>query len=377
MATFLRLAAASALLCLAACGAPRPPVQHPEDAVAALVARHHVTGLAVAVVRGGQVVSTRAYGLRDRESGAPLATDTTMYAASLTKGTFAWLVTELAAEGKVDLDRAFVELVPDLPTVERWTDLAADPRWQRLTLRILLAHTSGFASYRGIEPDGKLHFHREPGARFGYSNDGINLAQVVLERAYGIDVRAEMQRRIFDRYAMTRTSLVWRDDLAPNVATGYDRQGKRIEHERRKSVRAAGSMDTTLDDWSRFFAAVLRTPSAGRALMLAPQIAIDSPRQFPTLLEERTDRWQGIGLAYGLGWGLFRTPRGPAFFKEGHDDGTSNYAIGLVDSGDGVVMLSNDNRAEEIFATIAEVYLGPTNLPAEWEGYAPPEAAGR
>lgn len=55
--------------------------------------------------------------------------------------------------------------------------------------------------------------------------------------------------------------------------------------------------------------------------MLSPQIRISSKHQFPTLASERTEANQAIRLSYGLGWGLYFTPYGEAFFKEGHSNG--------------------------------------------------------
>ena len=53
--------------------------------------------------------------------------------------------------------------------------------------------------------------------------------------------------------------------------------------------------------------------------MLSPQIPIHSKHQFPSLENVATNENDAIRLSYGLGWGLFWTPDGKAFFKEGHD----------------------------------------------------------
>jgi CubicO group peptidase (beta-lactamase class C family) len=340
--------------------------------VQSLMAAETVTGLGVALIRNGRVTFQKSYGLRDRERGLPLEADTVMYGASLTKAAFAWMVMQLVDEGLVALDRPIGDYLPrPLPEHGPYADLAGDERWRRLTMRMLLSHTSGFANFRALD-GGKLRFHRDPGARYGYSGEGFRLAQFVLERGLGLDVGAEMERRIFRRFGMTRTAMTWRRDFAANLAQGYGEDGKLIPHDQRDNVSAAGSMDTTLADMGRFIAAVARGEGlsvSAHAEMVKLQIAIDSPRQFPTLLEERTDRWQSIRLGYGLGWGVFETPFGPAFFKEGHDDGTANYALCV--GRDCILMLSNSVRAERIFATLVEALFGKVGLPAEWEGFAP------
>ncbi|HEU4535762.1 MAG TPA: serine hydrolase domain-containing protein, partial [Polyangiaceae bacterium] len=268
--------------------------------VAALMGANRVEGLALALVREGRVAYLKAYGTRDRERGLPLTTDTIMYGASLTKATFAYLVMQLVDEGRVELDRPLAAYLPEpLPAYEKYADLAGDERWRRLTARMLLSHTSGFANFRGLEPDKKLRFHRDPGARYGYSAEGINLLQFALERGLGLDVKEEMRRRVFDRFGMARSGLVWRDELAANVAQGYRLDGAVEGHARRENARAAGSLDTTAADWSKFLAGVARgegLSAAARAEMLRRQVPIDSVTQFPTLRPEATDAYAPIGL---------------------------------------------------------------------------------
>ena len=47
---------------------------------------------------------------------------------------------------------------------------------------------------------------------------------------------------------------MWRDDFAANLADGWDANGKVEPHDSRSAVRAAGSLDTTIDDMARFAA---------------------------------------------------------------------------------------------------------------------------
>src|SRR3569623_85459 len=121
---------------------------------------------------------------------------------------------------------------------------------------MLMNHTSGFAILRWMEDDIGLRCHREPGTRFGYSGEGIRLAQFVLETGLGIDVGQEKQRRVFDRFRMNDTSKTWRNDFAGRLSYGYTESGERVPFSKRARPDAIGSMDTTLTDWSRFLAAV-------------------------------------------------------------------------------------------------------------------------
>jgi CubicO group peptidase (beta-lactamase class C family) len=347
--------------------------------VEALVRANSVVGLGVALIRDGRVVYLRGFGIRNVAQRLPLTPDTVMYGASLTKATFAYMVMQLVDEKKIDLDRPIGEyLSKPLPDYPQYADLAGDDRWRKLTFRILLDHTTGFANFRWAEPDSKLHFHRDPGVRFDYSGEGLNLAQFVVETGLGLDAGKEMQRRVFDRFGMTRTSLTWREDLSANEAVAYLTNGEGRGHNRRGKVGAAGSMDTTLRDWSRFLAGVVNGEglSAGAmAEMVRLQIPIDSVAQFPTLSSGTTDANKSIHLGYGLGWGVFESPYGHAFFKEGHDDGTGNYALCIQPRRACVLLMSNSDRAEGIFKALVEELMGDVGLPWRWENYIPYDQA--
>lgn len=327
-------------------------------------------GFAVVTIGEGES-QPQVTGNRDEEQGLPLRPDTVMYAASLTKFTFAYLVMQLVDEGVVDLDTPIDRyLKKPLPEYKKYAELAEDERWRRLTFRILLSHTTGFANFRFLEPDEKLRFHWEPGSRYGYSGEGINLAQFVLEAGLGLDVGAEMQRRIFDRFGMTRTSMTWREDFADNLAQGYTRDGTLVPHHKRGSVRAAGSMDTTIEDYGRFVAAFMRgeglSPEA-RAEILKPQLPITSRTQFPTLGDELAPpETAGLKLAAGLGVVVYDGPKGRVFFKGGHDDGTDNMLVCDDAAKRCFLGLGNTNLAQAVYMRRVRDVLGLTDMPWWW-----------
>jgi CubicO group peptidase (beta-lactamase class C family) len=187
-----------------------------------MMAKANVQGLAMAVVDDGKVVFVRSWGRRNVEKNLPLQADTIMYAASLTKFAFAYMVMQLVDEGALDLDRSIGDcLSKPLPEYSFYAALKDDERWRKLTPRILLTHTSGLANFAFLEPDKKMRFHFDPGSRYAYSGEGFILLQFVLETSLGLKVGDEMQRRVFDRFGMTRDQH--------DVADGLRRQsGRRI-----------------------------------------------------------------------------------------------------------------------------------------------------
>ncbi len=376
-------AALIAVCALAIAAAPRTvPSNAAIDAEARrLMAREDVKGMAVAVIDNGEIVHVAAYGKRNVEKNLPLQTDTIMYGASVTKAAFAYMVMQLVDEHRVDLDRSIADYLPrPLPAYEDYADLAGDERWRKLTPRIILNHTTGFANMRTLEEDQKLRFHRAPGERYGYSNEGFWVLQTVLEQGLGLDVGAEMQKRVFDRFGMTRTSMKWRDDFAGNLADGYMMDGKFEPHDHRDNVAAAGSMDTTIEDQARLWAGVLRgdgLSKASRSELVRPQYAIDTATQFPTLDPGTDARGPAIKLAAGLGVVTFSDPKaGLVWFKGGHNDWTGNMVICQEARRRCVVFLGNSVRAEVIYPELASFIWGKTAMPWWWGGWSSSQAHG-
>lgn len=332
-------------------------------------------GLAIAVIDNGRVRSVQAFGARN-EKGAPLTTDTVMYGASLTKSVFGYLVVQLAQEGKLRLDDPIASLLA-LPLPEygnlgaygNWGDLANDPRWKRITPRMVLNHATGFANFSFLEPDEKLRIHFEPGSRYAYSGEGMMLLQFGLEKGLGLAVGNELEQRFFGPLGMTRTSLVWKSEFADNLADGWDDKGNVEPHDERSRVRAAGSMDTTIADLARMVAAMARgygLKPKWRAEFSRGTLPITTSQQFPTLVAEAAPADRPSAAA-ALGVIAFAGPQGKGWFKGGHNDTTANTMVCLERRRRCVLILSNDVRAEAAFPMLVRSILGETGVPYRWE----------
>jgi CubicO group peptidase (beta-lactamase class C family) len=369
---------------IAAPAEPIPKGPAIDAEVSKIMARTHAKGMAVAVVDHGKVGYVHAYGVRNAK-GDPLTADTVMYGASITKTVFAYTVMQLVDRGvikldtplKEDLDKPLPSYGPDPVFPDKYgpyKDLAGDLRWEKITPRMCLTHSTGFMNFWFIEPDQKLRIHFEPGSRFAYSGEGFILLQFVIEhgrkaQGLGIDVGA-LTKATFDRLGMTRTSLVWRRDFAGNLADGWNDRGEPQEHDQRSKVRAAGSMDTTISDLPKFAAALVRgdgLSAASRAEMTKPQLHLTTAHQFPPFLPSLPVSEQRGDLSAGLGVVVFDGPQGHGFFKGGHDGQTADTMVCIESSQRCVVILSNDVRSEAGFAGLVRFILGDTGVPYDWE----------
>jgi CubicO group peptidase (beta-lactamase class C family) len=349
-----------------------------------IMTKTRAKGIAVAVIDHGKVDYVQAYGVRNA-SGDPLDTNTVMYGASLTKTLFAYTVMQLVDAGKFsldtpikyDLDSPLPSYGPDPVFPDKYgpyKDLADDPRWEKITPRMCLTHSTGFSNFWFIEPDQKLHIHFEPGTRFSYSGEGFILLQFVVEhgrkaKGLGLDV-GDLTKTNFDRLGMLRTSMVWYNGQDANVDDGWNDQGQPQPHDKRSKVRVAGSMNTTIADLSKFTAALVRGDGlspASRAEITRPVLHIPTAGLFPLFLGDLPTAEQRKDLYSGLGVTLFDGSQGHGFYKGGHDGQTANTMVCIEASQRCVLILSNDVRSEAGFAELVKFILGDTGVPYDWE----------
>ena len=324
-------------------------------------------GAQIAVINDGRVVWKHAFGYRRLDPLSPMETTTNIWAASIIKGMFAAYVLE---HGGISLDVPWARQLPKPldafePYKDKATDLVKDPRWTRVTPRMLLAHSAGLANFSFLEPDKKMHLHFEPGAKYRYSGDGINLVQFLIEQKKGKPLTELMQDAVFGPLGMKATGMIYRKEFAENVADRFGADGKFLAQTKRFPARAAGSMSTTVEDLARYVESLF----TGRSLpgLMKPAIQIQTLHQFPVKADEPEGE---EARRVGLGWGLLtKTKFGPAFFKEGHGDGAQNYMICFTRSKSCMILLTNSDNGERAYRPLLEKLLGNTVTPWEWEGY--------
>jgi CubicO group peptidase (beta-lactamase class C family) len=239
-------------------------------------------------------------------------------------------------------------------------------------VRTCLSHTTGFPNQR----DSKVQFFFKPGTRYAYSGEGIALLQFVVEHVTNKGLEELAVKKVFKPLGMNRTSFIWQERFEDNFAVGHDITGFPIDTSfgRWAHANGGGSLLTTIADYAKFVGAMMQKKGFDETtwqVMLSPSIRIKSKHQFPTLSNEITNKYDSIELSYGLGWGLFTTPYGKAFFKEGHGPGWQNYNVNFIDQKTSIIIMTNSDNGEKIFKDLLEKVIGDTFTPWEWEGYIP------
>lgn len=344
--------------------------------LAAIVDSARVTGLSVVVMKNHIIVYRNYFGVKNAATGEKFTDNTVSYAASLTKPLTAYLFLKLADKGLFDLDKPiYTYLSNPIASYEKWKDLDKEPDFKKITARMLLSHSSGLPVLRYFYGDSTtLTLINKPGKAMYYSNEGMNLLGFVMEQHTGRDLQSLAKEYIYDPLGMKHTAMVWQKEYEGDYAVGHDKTGKVIGAEKRTSPRGAGSMVTTVSDYSLFVEDVLSKKGLSVKSyndMFTPQIKVTSKRGFGPLRDSLTDHseFSNIQLAWGLGWGLFRTSYGKAFFHGGHSEGWQNYCVNYPDKGISVVLLSNSDNFELAAGKILETTIGDKYSPLKWLGY--------
>jgi len=302
--------------------------RHRIDAAAQrLIDEHRSPGLAIGVMRDGEIVYAKGFGLADVESGTQVTPETVFLIGSITKHFTAAAIVLLSEQGKLKIDDPISKYLPEFP------------RGNEVTIRQLLTHTSGLCQIMG--PGGSLTpeqaskarstdemvaliaglpdlYVHEPGSAFLYSNAGYWLLGAIVEKVSGETLGAFFKQNLFDRAGMKSTDLEGDAAGVPQLASGYLlADGETFNRAGRGKVivaGGAGGIRSTIGDMLRWQEALLSgkiVSPDGVTMMTTPERPETSDAQSP-----EPDGARGYGFGLGVG-----TQNGHAYV--GHTGGSS------------------------------------------------------
>jgi len=311
----------------------------------------HVPGLAVAVVKDGEVILCEGCGVRHIGNSDPITPETLFPIASCTKAFTALSLGLLVDAGKLDWDTPIKHY---LPTFQMWDPFATE----RLTPRDLLSHRSGlpghdmlwYASYfnrreifdrlRYLEPTSDL---RGP---FQYQNLMYTVAGILAEEITGKSWEDFVQNQIFDQLGMchsnfsTVTTRQSSDFASPHLYR--DGQLNVIPFLEQQGIGPAGNICSCASDLTKWLQVQLNHGKIGEQVLVsqatleqmhAPQIFVDD--------EVGRNRYGYEFTSYGLGWRM-RSHKGHFLVEhDGMTDGFYALVSFMPRYNVGIVALSN------------------------------------
>lgn len=284
---------------LAATPAPKADVaRHAQALLEQIYPDAGAPGVVVLVARGDQVLFRGARGAASIELGVPLSPDQVFRLGSITKQFAAAGVLKLAEDGRLSLDDPLAKFVPGYPGGDK------------VTVRMLLNHTSGIRSYTDMPGvmDGPIQktvstaqlidtFKNEKpdfaaGEGWKYNNSGYVLVGAVIEAASGMPWHAWLKKSFFDPLGMKHTG--YGDGavaVIPGHVIGYTLVEEKWAVAKYLSMtqpHAAGALVSSVDDLLRW----------NRALHEGRVLKADSYRQMITPVGKAVDQHYGFGISH-------------------------------------------------------------------------------
>lgn len=219
-------------------------------------------GMTVLVIGARDTLLNKTYGKADLELDVPTPDRAVYEIASVTKQFTGAAILLLQEQGKLSLDDELTKYLPNYPT-----------QGHRVTLRHLLAHTSGIKGFRTTDPEfmaimaqslprdtllaiyGRKPFDFAPGSKESYSNTGYVLLGHVIEKASGMSYESYVKQHLLDKAGMLDSRYCSNTEIVPRRARGYDvvkgalKPSPYLDH---RWGFAAGSLCSTAGDVARW-----------------------------------------------------------------------------------------------------------------------------
>ncbi|GAA3960375.1 serine hydrolase domain-containing protein [Mucilaginibacter dorajii] len=304
------------------------------DSIPAWMQQHHVPVIAASILEDGKIKQTKSFG--NLENGAVASLNTLFNVASLTKPITALTVLKLVDAGKWSLDE---------PLDKYWIDpdVKDDPRYKKLTTRIVLSHQTGFPNWRS----GKLVFMFEPGTKYSYSGEGFEYLRHALEHKFNRTLQQLAYSVLFKPLDMKDTHYGWSKQMdSTRFADPHDKNGALIKMTKNTAIISADWLVTTIGDYSKFAQSVLNQKALSQKLfaqMVTPQVQMEGkPKE-----------------NMGLGWEVMTPLENGEYLimHTGSDDGVKTLIILLPQSKRGIILFTNGNNGFDIIIkTIREAF---------------------
>jgi D-alanyl-D-alanine carboxypeptidase len=320
---------------------------------------HGVPSASIAVVEGGKLVYTHAYGSAHLDPAEPATPEMRYSIGSISKQFTAAAILLLQEQGKLTLDDAVGKYVPGLT------------RGNEVTIRQILSHTSGYQDYwpedylmtpmmkpetaqQILDTWAKKPLDFEPGTKWQYSNTNFVIAGLIVEKASGEKLMDFLEEHIFHPLGMRS---VWNSDeakLTSTDATAYVRAAlgplRPAPKEGRGWMFAAGELAMTPHDLALW----------DESLIARTVLKPESYREMFTEVKLK----DGKGTHYGLGV-FVRDFNGHRMIEHGGEvTGFVSENIVMPDDGAAVVVLTNHmaSGASEIGQLITSAILGQSDV---------------
>jgi CubicO group peptidase (beta-lactamase class C family) len=349
-------------------------VERMDAFVAQQVERHHLPGLALALVEDDRVIFMKGYGKADQSSHL-VTPQTPFILASVSKPLTATAVMQLVEAGRIELDAPVQRYLPEF-------QLADPVASGQITVRHLLLHTSGIPSTAcdtRIESSTLSGFVAElktvelaapVGTQHIYCSGNYNVLGRIIEVVSGQSFGEYMQENIFTPLDMQHSFTSEPEAECAGLAKGYQwffGLPISIHHRYNPSQLPSGYMISSAEDMSHFLVAQLNEGWYAERNILSAESLAAMRTQGAT---------RGAGGEYGFGWVISSFGDVPAVWHDGVNVNFHSLILMQPDAGWGVVVLMNSFGIVSYESAYKELEQGLARLMAGQEPGEPGQTLG-
>ncbi|WP_145198093.1 serine hydrolase domain-containing protein [Planctomycetes bacterium Poly30] len=347
----------TALLLMSSCATH--PAEH-VDRLFEAYAGDAVPGAAVRVIRDGEVLLSRCYGMADLEAREPVTSSSNFRLASISKQFTAMSILMLIEQDRLALDTTLPQIFGDFPAYGA-----------SITIEHLLQHRSGLLDYEPLVPEDEVRLaidgphdqvhdaeilelmkqqeggYFTPGSEYRYSNTGYAVLAMIVEKLSGGSFADFLKTRIFEPTGMEHTvAFVNGISTVPERAMGYtvgEGGPEFTDQSRHSAVLGDGGIYSSLEDLTLWDAALYRDELISAAT--------------------KEQMWTPAPKNYGFGWRIDRYRGHVRQHHSGSTCGFRNYLQRFPEERLTVIVLTNraEPDVDHLGEQVADLFLaGPT-----------------
>ena len=312
-------------------------------------------GIALGLIKNDTIIYADAHGVKSLDTNDPLTTQSIFHMASVSKPFVATAIVQLVDQGKIDLDGKLTQYLPYFKM--------ADNRYKDITIKQMLAHSSGIpntSNYEWDKPqydDGAaeryVRSHKDlkldftPGEKYKYSNPAFDILCDVISKVSGMTFEDYMKKYIFEAIGMKNSTF-----FKPEVPKGLATVGHILGDSLRSKVsniypynrRHAGSstLHSNVEDmllWAQMY--------LNKGTIDGKQIF--SEESFNLLTTNHSPEGQ---RKVCLSWFPEKINNSPIYYHQGQDTGYNTFFGFIPEKKTAVVLMTNSDQFWRLNAAV-------------------------
>jgi CubicO group peptidase (beta-lactamase class C family) len=315
-----------------------------------VVAAFGLAGLAIGIVKSGELVYSQGFGVRNLDTQEPITPRSLFHLASVSKPFVATAIVQLVEQGKIALDAPIVTYLPYFRL--------KDPRYKDITVQQLLSHTSGMpdeVDYHWYAPeDDEAALERyvrsladeeliaAPGEKYAYSNIAFEVLGDVIAKVSGQPFEVYVKARILDPLEMHDSTFLRHEvslDLAATPHFGAPLMVLAGAYPYHRAHAPSSTLHSSVEEMAQWAIANLnRGHFKGKQILQPGSYSL----LWQPYAQPGEEVWEeAVGLSWFLG-----TYRGRRVINHaGSDPGFGSDFVMIPEENAAVVVLANSNTA--------------------------------